>query len=60
LFRFTKPANDVSSNVTVRISFTELLAEGVNIFCFAYYQSTAAISYDNSGMVAGAEYAYAS
>ena len=60
LFRFAKPANDVSSNATVRISFTETLAEGVNIFCFAYYQSTAAISYDNSGMVTGAEYAYAS
>ena len=44
----------------MRISFTETLAEGVNIFCFAYYQSTAAISYDNSGMVTGAEYAYAS
>ena len=57
LFRF---ANDVSSNATVRISFTETLTEGVNIFCFAYYQSTAAISYDNSGMVTGAEYAYAS
>ena len=38
LFRFAKPANDVSSNATVRISFTETLAEGVNIFCFAYYQ----------------------
>jgi hypothetical protein len=30
------------------------------VFCFAYYQSTAAISYDSSGMVTGAEYAYAS
>ena len=48
------------SNATVRISFTESLAEGINVFCFAYYQSTAAISYDNSGMVTGAEYAYAS
>jgi len=44
----------------VRISFTETIAEGVNVFCFAYYQSTAAISYYNSGMVTGAEYAYAS
>ena len=60
LFRFAKPANDVSSNATVRISFTETLTEGVNVFCFAYYQSTAALSYDNSGMVTGAEYAYAS
>ena len=60
LFRFAKPANDVSSNATVRISFTETLAESVNVFCFAYYQSTAAISYDSSGMVTGAEYAYAS
>ena len=38
LFRFAKPANDVSSNATVRISFTETLTEGVNVFCFAYYQ----------------------
>ena len=60
LFRFAKPANDVSSNATVRISFTETLAESVNVFCFAYYQSTAAISYDSSGMVTGCEYAYAS
>jgi hypothetical protein len=60
LFRFAKPANDVSSNATVRVSFTETLTEGVNVFCFAYYQSTAALSYSNSGMVTGAEYAYAS
>ena len=60
LFRFAKPANDVSSNATVRISFGSDLTAAVNVFCFAYYQSTAAISYDNSGMVTGAEYAYAS
>ena len=60
LFRFAKPANNVSSNATVRISFTETLKEGANVFCFAYYQSTAAISYDNSGMVTGAENACAS
>ena len=60
LFRFAKPGNNVSSNATVRVSFTETLTEGANMFCFAYYQSTAALSYDNSGMVTGAEYAYAS
>ena len=60
LFRFAKPANDVSSNATVRISFTETLAEGADVLIFAYYQSTAAISYDNSGMATGAECAYAS
>ena len=60
LFRFAKPANDVSSNATVRIRLTDTLTESVNVFCFAYYQSTAALSYDSSGMVTGAEYAYAS
>ena len=60
LFRFAKPANDVSSNATVRLSFGTGLTSAVNVFCFAYYQSTAAISYDNSGMVTGCEYAYAS
>ena len=37
LFRFAKPDNDVSSNATVRISFTETLGEGANVYCFAYY-----------------------
>ena len=60
LFRFAKPANDVSSNATVRISFGSGLSSAVNVFCFAYYQSTAALSYDSSGMLTGAEYAYAS
>jgi hypothetical protein len=60
LFRFAKPANDISSNATVRISFEADLATAVNVFCFAYFQSTCALSYDNSGMVTGAEYAYAS
>jgi hypothetical protein len=60
LFRFAKPANDVSSNATVRLSFGDSLTSAVNVFCFAYYQSTAAISYGNSGMVTGCEYAYAS
>ena len=60
LFRFAKPANDAPGNATVRISFTETLTEGIKIFCFAYYQSTAAISYDSSCMVTAAEYAYAS
>ena len=60
LFRFAKPANDVSSNATVRISFGTGLTSAVNVFCFAYYQSTAALSYDSSGMCTGAEYAYAS
>jgi len=59
LFRFAKPANGISSNATVRISLTGTLTEGIDVFCFAYYQSTAAVSYDNSGMVTGAEYAYA-
>ena len=60
LFRFAKPANDVSSNATVRISFGAGLTSAVNVFCFAYYQSTAAISYGSSGMVTSCEYAYAS
>ena len=60
LFRFAKPANDISSSATVRISFATNLTGAVNVFCFAYYQSTAALSYDNSGMVTGASYAYAS
>ena len=59
LFCFAKPASDVSSNATVRISFTENLTAAVNVYLFAYYQSTAAISYDSSGMVTGTEYAYA-
>jgi hypothetical protein len=60
MFRFAKPANDVSTNATVRISFAANLATAVNVFCFAYYQSTCALAYDSSGMVTGAEYAYAS
>ena len=60
LFRFAKPASDISSNATVRISFAADLGTAVNVFCFAYFQSTCALSYDSSGMVTGAEYAYAS
>ena len=60
LFRYAKPANDVSTNATVRIAFDANLGTAVNVFCFAYFQSTCSMSYDSSGMCQGAEYAYAS
>ena len=60
LFRFAKPANDVSSSANVRISFDINLTEAVNVYLFAYHQTTCAMSYDASGMCTGSEYAYAS
>ena len=57
--RFAKPANGVSTNATVRISFAGDLATAVNVYMFAYFQSTCSLSYDSSGMVQGCEYAYA-
>ena len=59
-FRFPKPANDVSTNATVRIAFGQQLATAVNVFVFAYYGSVVQMSYDQSGMVSGVEYSYAS
>ena len=60
MYRFAKPANDVSSSANVRISFDINLTEAVNVYLFAYHQTTCAMSYDASGMCTGAEYAYAS
>ena len=60
VFRFAKPANDISSSANIRISFDINLTEAVNVFVFAYRQTTCAMSYGASGMVTGAEYAYAS
>ena len=60
LFRYAKPANDVSTNAIVRIAFGADLGIAMNVFCFAYFQSTCSMSYDSSGMCQGAEYAYAS
>ena len=60
LMRFAKPASDISTNATVRLSLSSGLGTAVNVYCFAYFQSTAQLSYDSSGMCNGAEYAYAS
>ena len=60
LFRYAKPANGASTNATVRIAFSADLGTAVNVYCFAYFQSTCSMSYDSSGMCQGAEYAYAS
>jgi hypothetical protein len=51
--RFAKPANDASTNATVRISFAGDLGTAVNVFVFAYFQSTCALSFDSSGISGG-------
>ena len=58
VFRFAKPPQDASTEVTVRISFSGNLNVAMNVGLYAAHQCVAVIDFDGSGLAENVNYSY--